>query len=232
MSTELANLHALSDTFLRAASEMQSQALGTLLKFSKGKYFIGDDEVTGQERIAHVPAAVYGFVKFWDGKPVAQRIGRIADGFQLPDRDDLGDNDKKEWQRDSTGKEKDPWSKQYYVPMEDIDSGEITTFVTGSDGGEKALGKLFDAFARNVRNGQNGLPVIKLLSGSYRHREFGRIETPDFQVVSWDGGTVIAPPPASGNPPPAAAKDDPISTGRPRKNSDMDDDIPFAPEFR
>jgi hypothetical protein len=176
MSNELTNLHSLSEAFLKAASEMQSQALGTLLKFSKGKYFIGDDEVTGQERIAHVPAAVYGFVKFWDGKPVAQRIGRIADGFQLPDRDDLGDNDKKEWQRDSTGKEKDPWSKQYYVPMEDIDSGEITTFVTGSDGGEKALGKLFDAFARNVRNGQwiadHQTPVRQLSTSRIRpHRD-------------------------------------------------------------
>jgi hypothetical protein len=222
MSNELANLHTLSDTFLQAAAETQSGALGTLLKFSKGKYFIGDDEVTGEERIAHVEAAMRGYVKFWDGKVAAQRVGRIADGFQMPSRDDLGDLDEEEWQRDSTGKVKDPWALQYYVPMEDPDSGDIAIFVTGSKGGISAVGKLFEMFARNARNGRNGLPVVKLGVRSYRHPEFGRIETPDFFVASWDGGQVVMSSP----PPPPAKEDDPISTGRPRK-ADMDDDIPF-----
>jgi hypothetical protein len=222
MANEVANLHALSDQLLRTASQMQSQTLGTLLKFSKGEYFIGEDDVTGQERIAHVEAAMRGYVKFWDGKPVPpQYVGRIADGYRLPSRDELGDLDEKKWQRDTTGKPKDPWSLQYYVPMEDLDDGSVAIFVTSSNGGINALGKLFDVCARNVKN---GLPIVKLGVRSYQHSEFGKIKTPDFPVVSWDGGHVVAPPVAK--PPSHSAKEDP-TTGRPRKADDMDDDIPF-----
>jgi hypothetical protein len=83
-----------------------------------------------------------GYVKFSDGKRVAQRIGRVADGYHLPSRNDLGDLDEAEWERDSSGNLKDPWSLQYYMPMEDPEDGEIAIFVTGSVGGIGAVGKL------------------------------------------------------------------------------------------
>ena len=141
----------------------------------------------------------------------------------MPSRDELGDLDEEKWQRDTKGKPKDPWSLQYYVPMEDPDEGSVAIFVTSSNGGINALGKLFDVCARNVKS---GLPIVKLGVRSYQHPEFGKIKTPDFQVVSWDGGQVVTP--AQPQPATKAA----ISTGRPRKNGDMDDDIPFSPELR
>jgi len=116
MSNELANL---KNHFQQVAAETQGGALGTLLKFKKGRYYIDDDEVTGETRLAHVEATMRGYVKFQDGKRVAQRIGRVADGYQLPQRKDLGDLDEAEWERDASGKLKDPWGLQYYLPMED-----------------------------------------------------------------------------------------------------------------
>jgi hypothetical protein len=45
------------------------------------------------------------------------------------------------------------------------------------------------------RNLDKGAPVIRLAVSSYRHRTFGRIETPpDFPVVSWTGGGVVEKP--------------------------------------
>jgi hypothetical protein len=212
MSNELASL---KNHFQQVAAETQGGALGTLLKFKKGRYYINEVEVTGETRIAHVEATMRGYVKFQDGKRVAQRIGRVADGFQLPRRDDLGDLDQEEWQRDSSGKLVDPWSQQYYLPMEDPEDGAIAIFVTGSVGGIGAVGKLCDVFSNNLGK---GLPVIKLDVRSYPHPDWGRIETPDFKVLSWDGGEVVIPPsspPAS--PQPAAAV----------KKDDMNDEIPF-----
>jgi hypothetical protein len=226
MSNELTDL---KNQFLQVGAEARG-VLGTLLKFKKGQYFIGEIEVTGETRIAHVEATMRGYVKFLDGKRIAQRIGRVADGYKLPHRDDLGDHDQAQWERDRSGQLKDPWSLQYYLPMEDPENCEITIFVTGSDGGVEAILKLCDTFGKNA---EKGSPVVKLGVTSYSHQEWGRVFKPDLQVVSWDSNVVITAPPASGSPKsPAPAVDDPISTGRPRRNSDMDDDIPFNAEFR
>jgi hypothetical protein len=73
-------------------AETQSEGLGKLLRFDKGKYFIGDDEVKiGHEMLAHVESTMRGWTKFENGKVVEQHVGRISDGFRPPARDSLGD---------------------------------------------------------------------------------------------------------------------------------------------
>jgi hypothetical protein len=204
MTTDLAKQETdLKNQFLQVAAETQSEGLSKLLKFAKGKYFVGDDEVkTGHEMLAHVGATIRGWTKFENGKVVEQRIGRISDGFQPPAREMLGDLDKSKWEKDSTGKPRDPWVAQYYLPLEDLNTGDVVVFVTSSKGGIAAVGKLCAVYGRNISKGS---PVIKLEVRSYRHSEFGRIETPDFVVASWENSN-------SGNKAPAAG---------------MNDDIPF-----
>jgi hypothetical protein len=70
------------------------------------------------------------------------------------------------------------------LPLEDTDTGELLTFVTGSQGGNSAIGKLTRQFVRNVRN---GLPVVRLSTGFYKHKTFGRVEVPEFPVTGWTG---------------------------------------------
>jgi hypothetical protein len=191
---------------LQAAQELNSGGgFGKLLKFTKGKYFVGDDEIpAGHEMIAHVVALARGWVKFEDGKVVEQRVGKVADGFILPDRDELGDTDESKWTRDATGEPRDPWSSQMYLPMENTDTGEVVVFVTASHGGRSAIGTLCNVAARNLHK---GLPVIRLNTSSYRHRSYGRIETPDFPVVNWTGAHVEA--------------------RKPSVAKELDDEIPF-----
>jgi hypothetical protein len=72
----------------------------TLLKFVKGKYYIGNDEVAlGREYIAHVSQLNHGWVKFVDGRVTDQRIGTVAEGFQPPTREELGDTDESNGRR-------------------------------------------------------------------------------------------------------------------------------------
>jgi hypothetical protein len=204
MSNQIATIETTANRFLEVAHETQANL--KLLKFTKGKYFIGDDEVTGRTYIAHVDQMARGYVRFSRGKVVEQRVGKVADGFRAPARDELGDVDESQLEKDGSGKPRDPWSLQYYIPMTDIETGDTAVFTTASHGGKGAVGRLSDLYAKNIRNGK---PVVRLAVESYRHQTFGRIETPNFMLVSWDQGfgsevSVVAVP-----------------------NHDMNADIPF-----
>jgi hypothetical protein len=202
------------------ARELQTNDLGRLMKFVKGRYTIGDDEVpVGTEVIAHIVQLASGWTKFKNNEVVDQHIGKPADGFRMLERDELGDLDEAGWERDSNGNARDPWVKQYYLPMEDAETGDISVFVTSSHGGRGAIGKLLNIFSRKTRN---GLPIVKLNVASYKHRTFGRIETPDFPIVGWTGpaqAMTAALMPTSPN--------DPMLEPAGASNADLDDEIPF-----
>jgi hypothetical protein len=205
MTNELATVETTANRFLEVAHETQANL--KLLKFTKGKYYIGDDDVTGRTYIAYVDQMARGYVRFSGGKVTEQRVGKVADGFRAPARDELGDVDETRWEKDTTGKPRDPWSYQFYIPMTDFETGDTAVFVTSSHGGKGAVGCLSDLYAKNIRKGR---PIIKLAVESYRHQTFGRIETPNFMLVSWDQGSVDAEIEVVARP-----------------NDHMNDDIPF-----
>lgn len=156
-----------------------------LLKFVKDQYFVGDDEVPmGREFIAHIDQLNHGWVKFSDGKVVEQRVGLVAQGFKPPERAELGDNDVLKWEKDATGKPRDPWVRQFYLALEDRDDGGVVTFVTGTAGGNSAIARLCGHFRRNAKN---GLPIIRLTASSYRHKSYGRVDAAE--SPSARGGT-------------------------------------------
>jgi hypothetical protein len=191
--------------WLEVAAE-NSGGLGKLLKFVKGKWEIGDDEVPiGTEYIAHIDQLAQGWVHFEDGEVVGDPIiVKIADGKKLPTREELGNTDKKKWEEGEDGKPRDPFVKQWYLPLVNIDSGELHTFVSGSNGGDQAIGALCNVYGRKLHDGQ--LPIVALQSSGYKHRKYGRIEKPELRIVGWDGEpkapiTVTSPqsPPQAGN---------------------------------
>jgi hypothetical protein len=190
-SNELTTQKTAGELLVKAAAELSSgDGMGRLLRFKKGHYYIGDDEVAvGREFIAHATQLARGWVKFGDGTVEEQRIGKVIDGFELPDRDTLGDLDKNKWETDLTGKPLDPWVSQVYLPLEDRETGELVVFVTGSHGGRTAVGSLCNQAARNLVRGN---PIIRIDVRSYKHKVYDRIETPLFVVV---GFTELPPKP-------------------------------------
>jgi hypothetical protein len=116
--------------------------LGTLLKFTKGIWTLGEILAQpGAEFVAAPEDVVLGWVRF-DDKKVAERIlKRRGDKRRLPDRDELSMADPAEWPIDGKGQRKDCWVKQVYLPMLD-ENGGLVTFVTSSVGGRIAVGKL------------------------------------------------------------------------------------------
>jgi hypothetical protein len=194
-----------------AAQEEGANELGKLLKFSKGHYLVGTEQIpVGKEFVAHVEHWTRGWVKFKHGELVERKVGRVADGFVVPKREELGDNDSSTWETDTRGEPQDPWSAQSYMPLEDIGSGEIVTFVSGSIGGRQAVSRLAARAARHLAT--MGLPIIKLGLESYKHKSYGRIDKPDFQIVGWT------------NPNP---KKEVVPLVAEKNHAEFSDDVPF-----
>jgi hypothetical protein len=161
----------------------QTSRSNPLLRFKKGKYLVGDDEVAlGREYIAYPLDWTRGWVKWQQGGIVAERLGRVADGFLPPERDELGDNDKSTWEDGN-----DPWALQNMLPLEDAETGEFLVFVSSSFGGKLAVEKLCNRVARDLKAGRDrGLPTIGLAVSQFSTKGFGEVQRPDFVIVGWE----------------------------------------------
>jgi hypothetical protein len=203
--------------WLEVAAE-GSNELGRLLKFVKGRWETGDDAVPeGAEYVAHIDQLVRGWIKFEEGKVVDRVIGKIADGFKPPQREELSDNDPANWQEtDDGGRPRDPWVQQWFLPLIGIETGEVVTFVTSSKGGIGTVADLCRVYGHKKRDGL--LPIVALRTRSYKHKQYGRIETPDLAIVGWDGEPTAA---AAG-----AIPLQPRTDGAAAK-AEMNDEIPF-----
>jgi hypothetical protein len=186
--------------------EMGGSGFGVLLKFdfAKERYqIVGGDEVPlGRQYIAHADQYARGFVKFVDKKVADNgvRIVRLVDGPQ-PERCDLDD-------LELMNTPEDPWVFQRYLPLEDLETGELVTFVGKSIGSKIALSNLLETFKLN--HATRGLPIIALAVGHFKTRDYGEKPRPDFKIQDWTG-------PARS----AAQKDDPPS-GYPDDGFELD----------
>jgi hypothetical protein len=198
-----------ANPWLDAAAEAASD-LGKIIKFTRGKYYCGEELVPiGSEYVAHVNEIARGWTRFFDKRATDRRIGKLADRYVVPKREDLGDQDESQWERTTAGEPRDPWSLQWYLPLVPLGTDELATFISGSNGGDGAIRTLCGAYGRRLAAG--ALPVVALKSLSYRHAEFGMIDKPVFEIVGWEGDTFV----------PQVA---PVAGTR---NAEMDDEIPF-----
>jgi hypothetical protein len=185
---ETSNLPALQQQVAHNLMEVAQETpddLGKLLKFKKGKFYSGEHEIAaGREMIAHVTQIARGWVKFVDKKPTERLIGKVADGFKVPDRNALDDKHLIDTQQD-------PWSRQAYLPVEDCETGEILIFVASSFGAHKAVNRLCGIQAHNMHRGS---PIIRLGVTGYTHKDYGWVDTPEFSVVGWTHADAPPPP--------------------------------------
>jgi hypothetical protein len=210
-----------ADNILAGVAE---DAGALILKFNhqQGVYETRDEPVViGSQFLAHTAA----WQKVWthfapDGNVIDQKIFVVKDCREkVPKREELGDDDKSKWSI-KDGQPLDPWLYQYYLPLEKLETGEILVFVTRSDGGMVAVQKLCAAYAKRLKSGQDGLPIVKLGTASFgRH---GALR-PDFETVRGDEDNK-ADPAAAIPVQPAAPKKKVAVAG---KSTDLDDEIPY-----
>ena len=152
-----------------------------------------------------------GYIKWKDGAPETETMVRIADGKPIPQREDLGDDDRNAWETDPNGTPLDPWQTVNTLPMKNPETGQEFVFTTGSRGGIGAIGKLSTSYGRQRHKQVDKLPIIEINSDSYRHKTYGDVSFPTFKIVGWETeGALIAG-----------------ETNNAKVDAGLDDEIPF-----
>jgi hypothetical protein len=161
--------------------------VGQLLRFRKGEYLAGEDNVVvkpGTLLVANMDELLFGWVKWVDRKPTEHVMGKVSEGYKPPLRRELGDTDDALWDEDAAGKPKDPWALSNYLLFMD-EYGELYTFTTSSKTGLNAVAKLAKEYGSQLAAHPDHWPVVQLAVSSYEDRDFGRIPFPAFPLVGW-----------------------------------------------
>jgi hypothetical protein len=207
------------DGWSDAAQEAAEQTIrGTLLKFSDWKWWAGKERTAvpdGTQLVALATAA--GWVRWEENKPVEYRMREP--GRRLPDRDELGFDDEKEWEEGPGGEPQDPWQNTRWAYLVDPHTAEAYTFSTSSWGGRGAVTTLGDQIARMRSVHSDAVPVVELQAAEMPTR-FGRKSKPVFKVVAWKTADAEAPAPAERQITAKKAEDKVY-------RREMDDEIPF-----
>jgi hypothetical protein len=184
--------------FVEAFGKKESQQTGIrgeLLKFIRGSWYVGADQKNelelGTRMIVNLDTLTLGWQRWEDNKPVDSEMGLLVEGYQPVKREQLSDppgpNGAKnpEWPIDEAGNLSDPWQESRQVLMKDMD-GELYTFASPSKGARTAIGKLVVAWAQKMRAGYDDIyPVVALGADTYKHKKFGLIDFPVFELVDW-----------------------------------------------
>jgi hypothetical protein len=188
--------------------------VGRMIKFSKeGRFVTADDDqpiAEDAEFVALAHQTMVGWIKFNEDEPPTRVMGLLYDGFAPPPREELGDLDTATWDVGLDGRPADPWTHQNYLVLQHADTAELYTFVTASKTGRRAVGNLLHHYNRMLRTHPGELPVVRLKTGSFEHRDerVGRVKTPVFQVIGRAPQDSVAKPDTS-------------------VGADLDDAVPF-----
>jgi hypothetical protein len=166
---------------------------GRLIKFSKEGVFAtaddGEPVPEAAEFIALCDETLVGWIKFNRDKdsdvPPERCMGLLYDGFVMPSRDKLGNTDQTQWEPGLSGAPEDPWQHQICLVLQNTETRELYTFATTSQTGRRAVGNLLKHYDRMQRDSANELPVVRLKSGGFNHRDdrIGWVSVPVFAIV-------------------------------------------------
>jgi hypothetical protein len=160
------------------------QLAGRMVKFKDGTFAVPDDESTIDENIdfiALVPETLIGRIKFnGAGNPPSKEMGLLYDGYQMPPRESLGDNDQALWELGLDGQPADPWVHAIYLVLQRVDNSELFTFVAMTKTARRAVGVLLRHYDRMQKTHVGYLPLVRLKVGGYQHRDtrVGWVKTP------------------------------------------------------
>ena len=199
-------MELIVDPFREMANALRSRPgfNATNLKCPKGHWLAGAaaTSTNNAELIARVDHAMFGWCLWVDKKPIDYHVGFVRDRYKPPRRSQLGHTDPAKWPK----KGNDPWQMTFYLPLVDPNDDELYVFSTSSKGGRDALANLQEAYADNREfhpQDAHKLPLVTLSTDHYTHPEYGRVETPLFEIVRWvdpPANMKAVKPPASASP--------------------------------
>ena len=183
---------------------------GTEIKFSKGGEFVhanNESQKIDKDRqfIVLADQVVAGWIKFNGEGVMPDKVMGLcySDDFRLPERHELGNLDESEWELGPSGfDKKDPWLKQWHVPLQDVMTSALYTFSTNSKTGHNSISNLLRHYDRLVLRKPDHYPVVRLTVGGFQHKDsrIGWVPTPVFCVIGSVPCDDAAKPPESDDP--------------------------------
>jgi hypothetical protein len=198
---------------------------GDTIKFRDGRYYIGKEQRQASDdwKLGVVDLRSF-WVRWEDGQP-AEHIEQTPNDTR--ERNDLGYLDTSQWEEGLNGPQ-DPWQDVRYLYLIDPKTAQTYTFVTQTFGGRSGIAQLASQIARVQAAQPGALPFVNLRWSEMPTR-FGKKTKPYFEVVGWTQG--VGGPAQAAEPDPSRGKMS-VESGRALSSSELDDDIPFAPEWR
>jgi hypothetical protein len=183
-----------------AAAEAAEQMIrGQLLKYADWRWTVGKEATPlpdGKQLVA--VGTVAAWIRWEGGKPVEHRIRRP--GERLPERKDLGYDDKDLWEMGPGNERKDPWANSRLVYLLDPETAEAYTFSTSSGGGRSAVIGLADTIARMRSAHPDAAPIVELRAVEMM-TQHGRKSKPVFKIVGWKNASTRTEPAKPIEPP-------------------------------
>lgn len=170
---------AMLSTALKTLESDVGPGSFAILKMDKGGYWVfGADqtEVTADSTWAVNPFSfVHGFIAWGEREVLAEKLVPVTQ--PLPDLEPAPANCKKGWE------------KQLGFALRCVsgkDKGLEARYTTTSQGGLRAVAALGARITNQVDADQTKpVPVVVLKKAFYNHKSYGKIFTPEFDVVDW-----------------------------------------------
>jgi len=179
-----------NDGWSDAADDASSRPFpGLLMKYADGHYTAGADKVEIPLGTKLRTCACAQYWELWppgEGRPDRSKRVMRQPGCKLLERSQLNPayDDQDEW--DVTfGQPKDPWQNTRAVLFEDMETGQLYSFVTATAGGHGAVVDLGDAISRMRRVHPGADPIVELRSGVMPTKDYGKVSKPVFKIDTW-----------------------------------------------
>jgi len=177
------------------------------MKFAKGEWVYGADESEADARsewAVNPHSFRHGYIVWADEEVVDEQMVTLGQACPAT-----------------------PSDGNYQVAFEMVcvsgpDKGVHVMFKTSSKGGTKAVMQLIKAISAQASTSEEVVPVVNLATDSYKHKQYGKVHTPVFDIKSWVGMDATAVPEAEDDDEPAEVtpeKSEAADTGRRRRRA-------------
>lgn len=183
-SSAIASLSSLKTGLQNVSSTLKASGGVPILRMLKdGGWVYGPENIEVEEGAlwaVNIYSLQHGWVSWTDkpGNASNEIVGEVMVPMTspLPPETELRDTG---WS----------WSQQLSVELQCLngtDIGEVVQYKVTSVGGMNALKTLISAIMAQLdSNPDRPIPVVALANGSYSHKKYGKVYTPDFDVRKW-----------------------------------------------
>jgi hypothetical protein len=185
---DIVSYDAAFERFQQAAAALSGGST-QICKFEKGDWLLGQekDEVPNGTLLAiDMMRAEWGWVRWYDNRPVERKMVLVASGQPVPMRAELGHRDEAMWARDDSDRPRDPWQRMIDIPAREVTGAKREMILSGgSRGWDGCCKDLFATFGEQMRENRGKTPVVRLGTSSYEHKKYGRVKVPTLELVEW-----------------------------------------------